>query len=69
MYFDPMYFMFIIPALLLSMWASFKTKSAFKKYSRVPTATGQSGAEAAARLLASTSNRAKPTTGGTSPLA
>jgi len=53
MYFDPMYFVFVIPALLLSMWASFKTKSAFKKYSRVPTANGQTGAEAAARLLAS----------------
>lgn len=53
MIFDPMYFVFVIPALLLSMWASFKTKSAFKKYSRVPTANGQTGAEAAARLLAS----------------
>jgi Zn-dependent membrane protease YugP len=53
MFFDPMYFVFVIPALLLSMWASFKTKSAFKKYSRVPTANGQTGAEAAARLLAS----------------
>jgi Zn-dependent membrane protease YugP len=52
MYFDPMYFVFITPALLLSLWASFKTKSAFKKYSRVPTATGQTGAGAAARLLA-----------------
>ena len=53
MYFDPVYFVFIIPALLLSMWASFKTKSAFKKYSRVPTANGQTGAEAASRLLGS----------------
>jgi hypothetical protein len=53
MYFDPIYFVFIIPALLLSMWASFKTKSAFKKYSRVPTANGQTGAEAASRLLTS----------------
>jgi len=53
MIFDPMYFLFITPALLLSVWASFKTKSAFKKYSRVPTATGQTGADAAARLLAS----------------
>ena len=53
MIFDPMYFLFIAPALLLSLWASFKTKSAFKKFSRVPTATGISGAEAAARLLAS----------------
>ena len=53
MYFDPIYFVFIIPGLLLSMWASFQTRSAFKKYSRVPTANGQTGAEAAARLLAS----------------
>ncbi len=53
MYFDPIYFVFIAPALVLSLWASFKTKSAFKKFSRVPTATGQSGAEAAARLLSS----------------
>lgn len=53
MIFDPMYFVFVIPALLLSMWASFKTRSAFKKYSKVPTANGQTGAEAAARLLAS----------------
>lgn len=53
MIFDPMYFVFVAPALLLSLWASFRTKSAFKKYSRVPTANGQTGAEAAARLLAS----------------
>jgi Zn-dependent membrane protease YugP len=53
MYFDPIYFVFIIPGLLLSIWASFKTRSAFKKYSKVPTASGQTGADAAARLLAS----------------
>lgn len=51
MIFDPVYFLFIIPPLLLSLWASWKTKSAFKKYSRVPVATGLSGADAAARLL------------------
>jgi Zn-dependent membrane protease YugP len=52
MIFDPIYFVFIAPALLLSLWASYRTKSAFKKYSRVPTAGGQTGAQAAARLLA-----------------
>ncbi|HSN55997.1 MAG TPA: zinc metallopeptidase [Candidatus Sulfomarinibacteraceae bacterium] len=51
MIFDPIYFVFIAPALLLSLWASYRTKSAFKKYSRVPTAGGQTGAQAAARLL------------------
>ena len=40
MIFDPIYLLFIATALLLSMWASFATKSAFKKFSRVPAASG-----------------------------
>lgn len=51
MYFDPMYFVFVIPALLLSLWASFRTKSAFNKYSQVRTARGLTGAQAAQILL------------------
>jgi Zn-dependent membrane protease YugP len=51
MIFDPIYFVFIAPALLLSLWASFKTKANFKKYSRVPVASGLTGAQAAQRLL------------------
>jgi len=51
MIFDPMYLLFIAPALLLSLWASAKTRSSFKKYSRVPAASGLSGAQAAQRLL------------------
>jgi Zn-dependent membrane protease YugP len=51
MYFDPTYFLFIGPALLLSLWASFRTKSAFQKYSRVRTMGGLTGAAAAKRLL------------------
>jgi len=31
MYFDPLYLALFIPALLLSVWASFNTKSSFKK--------------------------------------
>ncbi len=53
MMFDPIYFVFLAPALLLSLWASFRTKSAFNKYSKVRVATGLTGAEAAERLLAS----------------
>jgi len=49
--FDPMYFVFLAPALALSLWASFKTKSAFSKYSKVRVATGMTGAQAAQRLL------------------
>jgi len=51
MIFDPMYFLFLAPALLLSLWASMKVKSNFKKYSRIPTSRGMTGAEAAAAIL------------------
>ncbi|MCB9378602.1 MAG: zinc metallopeptidase [Holophagales bacterium] len=51
MMFDPMYFLFLAPALLLSLWASFKTKSAFNKYSKVRVSTGLTGAQAAQKML------------------
>lgn len=51
MYFDPLYFAMLIPGLILSFWASFKTKSAFKKYAKVRTARGITGAQAAKMLL------------------
>ncbi|HLF56022.1 MAG TPA: zinc metallopeptidase [Thermoanaerobaculia bacterium] len=51
MYFDPVYLLFLAPALALSLWASVRTKSAFNKYSRVPVSTGLTGAQAAQRML------------------
>ena len=51
MVFDPLYFVFLAPALLLSLWASIKTKSAFKKYSKVRTMNGMNGAQAAEVML------------------
>jgi uncharacterized protein len=51
MFFDPMYFVFALPALLLGMWAQFKVQSSFKKYSRVRSMVGLSGAEIARRML------------------
>ena len=51
MFLDPTYIMIMLPALLFSMWASFKTKSAFKKYSKVRVMSGQTGAQAAQTLL------------------
>jgi hypothetical protein len=53
MFFDPLWLLFITPALLLSLWASFRTRSAFNKYSKVAAASGLSGAQAAQRLLSS----------------
>ena len=51
MIFDPMYFVFLLPALALSLWASWRTKSAFNKYSKVRTARGLTGAQAASEML------------------
>lgn len=51
MLFDPIYLLIVGPAFLLSLWASFKTKSTFKKYSKVRTARGMNGAQAAQTLL------------------
>jgi len=51
MYFDPLYLLFFGPGLLLSLWASYRVKSTFKRYSQVPSQRGFSGAEAAAELI------------------
>ncbi|MEI8102612.1 MAG: zinc metallopeptidase [Chlorobium sp.] len=51
MYFDPLYFVFAMPPMLLGLWAQFKVKSAFNKYSQVRTQSGMNGAEAARRIL------------------
>ena len=49
---DPTYLLLVaLPTLVLSMGASWMTKSAFKKYSRQRSATGLTGAEAARRML------------------
>ena len=51
MYFDPMYLLFALPALLLGLWAQMKIKSAYSQYSRVANARGVSGLDAAQTLL------------------
>jgi Zn-dependent membrane protease YugP len=48
---DPMYFLFIAPGLALSLWASWRVKSAFNKYSQVRSARGMTGAQAAQEML------------------
>jgi Zn-dependent membrane protease YugP len=50
-YFDPMYFLFLAPALLLGMWAQWRVKSAYAKASQLPARSGMTGAEAAYRIL------------------
>jgi Zn-dependent membrane protease YugP len=50
-YFDPLYFVFALPPMLLGLWAQFRVKSTFKKYALVRTGSGINGAEAARRIL------------------
>lgn len=45
------YLFFILPALLLSMYAQYKVKSTYAKYSQVRSAYGRTGADVAASLL------------------
>jgi len=51
MYFDPTYLLFILPALALSLWASWRTKATFNKFSQVRTMRGLTGAQAAQEML------------------
>ena len=51
MFFDPVYFLFIIPGVLLAMWAQARISSAYNNASQIPAASGYTGAEAAQALL------------------
>ncbi len=51
LYFDPMYLVFALPALLLAFYAQFKVQSAYKKYLKVGNAQRLTGAQVAQRLI------------------
>lgn len=51
MFIDPLYLLFALPGLALSLWAQFKVKSTFRKYSEVQGRSGITGAGAAAELI------------------
>lgn len=51
MFLDPMWLLFMAPAFIFMLYAQAKVKSAYSKYSRVPNASGMSGAQAAQNLL------------------
>ena len=51
LFFDPMYFVIVGPAILLAMWAQWKVKSAYAEAGKIPARSGLSGAEAAQRIL------------------
>jgi len=49
--FDIYYLILVVPTLLLSMWAQFKVKSTFSKYSKVQCSRRVTGLDAASLLL------------------
>lgn len=50
-FFDPLYFVIALPALLLGLWAQYKVRSSYGKWSKVANMRGLSGVEAAQELL------------------
>ena len=49
--FDPMYFVFALPALILAFYAQWRVKSAYNKWLRVRNTRGLTGLQAAKMLL------------------
>jgi Zn-dependent membrane protease YugP len=51
LFFDPLYLLLTVPALIFSIWAQFRVKSTFKRFSQVGVRSGMTGAEAAAAVM------------------
>ncbi|MBQ2675851.1 MAG: zinc metallopeptidase [Clostridia bacterium] len=51
LYFDPLYFVYMLPGLIIALIAQAKVKSSFNKYSQVMNLRGITGAQAAERIL------------------
>lgn len=50
-YFDWTYFILVLPAVILAVWASARVKSTYRRFGSVPSARGISGAQAARMVL------------------
>lgn len=48
---DSTYLLFVLPAILISLWAQMRVKGTFSKYAAVPTRRRMTGAEAAEAVL------------------
>ena len=51
LYFDPMYFIFMIPAFIIMGLTSWYVRSSYNKWSKVHASSGLTGAQAAQRLI------------------
>jgi Zn-dependent membrane protease YugP len=52
-WFDPMYMLFLLPGMLLALWAQFRLKRVYAEASRIPAMSGYTGAETAHVLMES----------------
>ena len=50
-FFDPLYFLFMIPGVIFMLWAQNKVKGAYNRYGKVRNAQGITGAQAARQVL------------------
>jgi hypothetical protein len=48
---DPIYFLFVGPAMLLAMWAQWRVHSAYSQASEIPAESGMTGAQAAHEVM------------------
>lgn len=51
LFFDPVYFIFALPAMLFAMWAQWRVQAAYQKWSQVAGAKGLSGSDVARVLM------------------
>ncbi len=51
MFFDPTFLLFMIPGVILMLWAQNRVKSNYKKFSKIRNYQGLTGAQAARRIL------------------
>ena len=50
--FDPLYFIILAPGIALTLWATIRVKTTFRRFNQVPVMSGRSGRETAEYLLA-----------------
>ncbi|NJN21568.1 MAG: zinc metallopeptidase [Leptolyngbya sp. RL_3_1] len=51
MFFDPIYLVFMVPGLLLTLWAQSQVKGTYRRYSEINSRMGMTGAQVAQTIL------------------
>jgi Zn-dependent membrane protease YugP len=51
MFFDPIYLVFMVPGLLLTLWAQSQVKGTYRRYSQISSRMGMTGAQVAQTIL------------------